>query len=53
MSMEGIYMEKLIVEINGFIEEELYQKIKKEMNKTGDLFTLEELKQFTNFYRKK
>lgn len=46
-------MEKEIVEINGFIEEELYQKIKREMNKTDDYFALEELKQFTNIYRKK
>lgn len=37
-------MEKLIVE-------EVYQKIKREMNKKGDYFTPEEVKQFTNIYR--
>lgn len=43
-------MEKLIVEENGFIKEAIYQRIKKEMNKKDDYFTLNELKQFTNIY---
>ena len=37
-------MEKLIIEENGFIEEEQYQQIKKEMYKTDDYFTIEEWK---------
>lgn len=45
-------MEKLIIEENEFIEEEKYQRIKKEMNKKEDLFTLQEIKLFTNIYRK-
>lgn len=32
------------------INEEVYQRIKKEMNKKDDYFTLNELKQFTNIY---
>lgn len=32
-------MEKLIIEENGFIEEEKYQRIKKEMKKKNDYFT--------------
>lgn len=32
-------MEKLIIEENEFIEEEKYQRIKKEMNKKNDYFT--------------
>ena len=32
-------MEKLIVEENVFIEEEKYQRIKKEMKKKNDYFT--------------
>ena len=43
-------MEKLIVEENGFIKKAIYQRIKKEMNKKDDYFTLNELKQFTNIY---
>ena len=35
-------MEKLIIEENGFIEEEQYQQIKKEMYKSDDYFTIEE-----------
>lgn len=34
------------------INEEVYQRIKKEMNKKDDYFTQDELKQFTNIYRK-
>ncbi len=45
-------MENLIVKENEIIEEELYQRIKKEMNKKDDFFNLEELKEFTNIYRK-
>ncbi len=45
-------MEKLIVEENEIIKEELYQKIKKQMNKKDDFFNLKELKEFTNIYRK-
>lgn len=45
-------MEKLIVEENEIIEEDLYQRIKKEMNKKDDFFNLKELKEFTNIYRK-
>lgn len=30
------------------IKEEMYQKIKKTMNRNSDYFTLEEIKQFTN-----
>jgi len=37
-------MEKLIVEENEIIEEELYQKIKKQMNKKDDWFTSKELR---------
>lgn len=37
-------MEKLIVEEIGFIKEEKYQRIKKEINKTDNYFTMEELK---------
>ena len=44
-------MEKQIVEEIGFINEELYQKIKKEMNKKDDYFTSKELIIFTDFYR--
>lgn len=45
-------MEKEIVEMNEIIKEEVYQKIKKEINKIDDYFMIEELKQFTNIYRK-
>lgn len=45
-------MENLIVEESEFIEEEKYQRIKKETNKRNDFFTLDEIKQFTNIYRK-
>ncbi len=41
-------MEKLVVEENEIIEEELYQKIKKQMNKKDDWFTSEELKILKN-----
>jgi len=34
-----------------FIREEVYQRIKKEMNKTDDYFTQEDIKQFTNIYK--
>lgn len=37
-------MEKLVVEENGFIKEEIYQRIKKEMNKKEDWFVAEQLK---------
>ncbi len=37
-------MEKLVVEEIEIIEEEKYQRIKKEINKTDNWFTLEELK---------
>lgn len=45
-------MEKLIVEENVFIEEEKYQRIKKEMNKTDDWFTAEELKTLKKLLKK-
>ena len=45
-------MEKLIVEENVFIEEEKYQRIKKEMNKTDDCFTAEELKTLKKLLKK-
>lgn len=32
------------------INEEVYQRIKKEMNKKDDFFTPDEIKQFTNIY---
>ena len=35
-----------------FIEEELYQRIKKEMKKTDDYFTIEELKILKNSIKK-
>lgn len=37
-------MEKLVVEEREIIEEEKYQRIKKEINKTDNWFTVEELK---------
>lgn len=37
-------MKKLVVEENGFIKEEIYQRIKKEMNKKEDWFAAEQLK---------
>ena len=45
-------MEKLIVEENGFIEEEKYQRIKREMNKTNDWFSWEELKTLKKLLKK-
>jgi len=39
-------MEKLIVEENGFIEEEIYQKIKKETNKKSDFLDEHEFSDF-------
>lgn len=45
-------MEKLIVEENRFIKEEIYQRIKKEMNKKDDYFTEEELKILKNKLKK-
>lgn len=42
-------MEKLIVEENGFIEEEIYQKIKKETNKKSDFLDEHEFSDFTAF----
>ena len=34
------------------VPEEIYQRIKKVMNKKDDFFTQDEIKQFTNIYRK-
>lgn len=45
-------MEKLIVEENVFIEEEKYQRIKREMNKTNDWFSWEELKTLKKLLKK-
>ena len=45
-------MEKLIVEENVFIEEEKYQRIKREMNKTKDWFSWEELKTLKKLLKK-
>ena len=45
-------MEKLIVEESKFIEREKYQRIKKEMNKTDDWFTAEELKTLEKLLKK-
>lgn len=35
---------------NKIVEEEIYQRIKKEMNKNDDFFTKKELEEFTNIY---
>lgn len=45
-------MEKLIAEENVFIEEEKYQRIKREMNKTNDWFSWEELKTLKKLLKK-
>lgn len=45
-------MEKLNVEENVFIEEEKYQRIKREMNKTNDWFSWEELKTLKKLLKK-
>lgn len=45
-------MEKLIVEENEIIKEELYQRIKNSMNKKDDFYSQKELEQFTDIYRK-
>ena len=45
-------MEKLIVEEIGFIKEEKYQRIKREMNKTNDWFSWEELKTLKKLLKK-
>lgn len=42
-------MEKLIVERNGFIKEEIYQRIKKETNKKSDFLNEHEFSDFTAF----
>lgn len=44
-------MEKEIVEENGVIKEELYQRIKNNMNKKNDFYSQKELEQFTDIYR--
>lgn len=36
----------------GIINEKTYQRIKKEMSKKDDYFSLEDMKQFTNIYKK-
>lgn len=45
-------MEKEIVKGNKIIKEELYQKVKSNMNKKDDFYTQKELEQFTDIYRK-
>ena len=45
-------MEKLIGEENGFVNEKLYQKIKREMNKKDDYFTSKELYNLQIFTKK-
>ena len=45
-------MEKLIVEDNGFVNEKLYLRIKKEMNKKDDYFTSKELYNLQIFTKK-
>jgi len=45
-------MEKIIVIESEFIEREKYQRIKKEMNKTDDWFTAEELKTLKKLLKK-
>ena len=44
-------MKELVVEEIGFINENLYQKIKREMNKKDDYFTSKEVIIFADFYR--
>lgn len=43
-------MEKLIIEENEFIEEEKYQRIKKEMNKKNDFFSEHEFCDFNAIF---
>lgn len=43
-------MEKLVVEENEIIEEELYQKIKKQMNKKDDFFNEHEFYNFNAIF---
>lgn len=45
-------MEKIIVIESGFIEREKYQRIKKEMNKTDDWFTAEEVETLGKLVKK-
>lgn len=45
-------MEKIIVIESEFIEREKYQRIKKEMNKTDDWFTPEELETLEKLLKK-
>lgn len=40
-------MENLVVEEIGLIKEETYQKIKRDLNKTNDYFSIEELQYLT------